>query len=96
MSAFKNVFERVFKTGAQDTGTATTSTPSDGLTYLRSGGGYAVFLTKRPPGYHVVKISKWLSGHTHEKLTKREAFHAAAERFDTLEQARLYFEAVRP
>ena len=73
----------------------TARTDPDSLTHIRTGGGYGVFQIGRPPRYYVVQISKWVAAYCASSVTDLAALYTVAERFDTLEQAMLYFEVVR-
>lgn len=44
--------------------------------------------------FYVVKYTEWLDKYLEPGETEQSAFHQVAERFDTLEQAMLYYHAV--
>lgn len=73
----------------------TARTDSESLTHIRTGGGYGVFQIGRPPRYYVIQLGKWMAAYCASDATGPDALYAAAERFDTLEQAMLYFEVVK-
>ena len=48
-----------------------------------------------PHKFYVVDCDAWLGKYLEPCETEQSAFHQVAERFDTLEQAMLYFEVVK-
>ena len=56
---------------------------------------YIVLHQMRSEKYLVVSVDAWLADKRNNETTAETALHQTAERFDTLEQAMLYFEMVR-
>jgi hypothetical protein len=62
----------------------------------RPASGHMLLKSSWPHKFYVVDCDAWIYKYIQPNETELSALYQTAERFDTLEQAMLYFEVVRP